>query len=101
MESILQDSLTLNTLYRKNKKPVDIFNDDMKTVHSALYEAHPTIFKIAISTSYDYDRLKYMLEMADKIKKKTITEHDASVKVGEVLVNDLVKPQLSSDKECF
>lgn len=98
METILQDSLTLNTLYTQNTNTSDVFQNKMKTTYKTLYDSHPAIFKIAISPSYDYDRLKYMLEMADKIKKNKITEHDASVKVGEVLVNELVKPQLAANK---
>ena len=32
--------------------------------------------------------------MAEKVKNKDIQEHDASVAVGQRLVDDIVKPQL-------
>lgn len=59
-----------------------------------LYENYEPIFKMVMSQSYNYDRLKYMLEMAKRVERKEIKEHDASVAVGERLVNDVVKPQL-------
>lgn len=59
-----------------------------------IYENYQPIFRMVMSQSYDYDRLKYMLEMAKKVERKEIKEHDASVAVGERLVNDVVKPQL-------
>lgn len=39
-------------------------------------------------------RLEYMINMSKEVNKKEITEHDASVKVGQRLVDDIVKPQL-------
>lgn len=55
------------------------------------YEA---IVRISMSNNYDYDRLKFMVNMADRVKKNEITEHNASVEVGQLLVDQIVKPQL-------
>ena len=43
-------------------------------------------------------RLKYMIDMARRVQKKDIAEHDASVAVGQRLVDDIVKPQLDNKK---
>jgi hypothetical protein len=45
-------------------------------------------------SSDSFSRLEYMLSMAEKIENKDIVEHDASVAVGQRLVDDIVKPQL-------
>ena len=39
-------------------------------------------------------RLEYMINMSKKVKENDMTEHDASVAVGQRLVDDIVKPQL-------
>ena len=39
-------------------------------------------------------RLEYMIMMSKKVKENDMTEHDASVAVGQRLVDDIVKPQL-------
>ena len=40
-------------------------------------------------------RLEYMINMSKKVKENDMTEHDASVAVGQRLVDDIVKPQLN------
>jgi hypothetical protein len=36
-----------------------------------------------------------MLQMSQSVDKKTISQHDASVKVGEMLVDHHIKPLLN------
>ena len=69
---------------------------ELRGKYKFLQENYEPIFKMVMSPSYDYDRLKFMLEMAKKVEKKEMAEHDASVAVGERLVNEVVKPQLKS-----
>ena len=48
---------------------------------------------MAITNKFDYkNRIKMIVSMASKVQKNEITEHDASVH-GQVLVDDIVKPQ--------
>jgi len=61
-----------------------------------LFEIYPSIFKMAWEGNMDFVRLKYMLEMIDKVKQNKISEHDASVDVGQKLVDEIVKPDLDS-----
>ena len=44
-------------------------------------------------------RIRFMLDNMIKIQSKELSEHDASVKVGEVLVEDFVKPQLEEQNK--
>jgi hypothetical protein len=71
----------------------------MAIKYKFLHENYPPIFNMVMSASYDYERLKFMLEMAKKVERKEIAEHDASVAVGERLVNEVVKPQLKEPKQ--
>ena len=42
----------------------------------------------------EMERLRYMLVMAEKVKDNELQEHDASVAVGQRLVDEIVKPQI-------
>ena len=61
-----------------------------------LFEIYPSIFKMACEGNMDFVRLKYMLQMIDNVKQNKISEHDASVDVGQKLVDEIVKPDLDS-----
>ena len=37
-----------------------------------------------------------MLGLAQKVKNDELSEHDASVQVGQILVDQIVKPQLDA-----
>ena len=42
----------------------------------------------------DLTTLEYMVNMAQQVKNKNKTQHDASVEVGQKLVDDFVRPVL-------
>ena len=98
-ELILKQSLEINIKYFKGKdEPTynsDTFKKQMESEYSALFNEYSAIFNISLGPSYDFNRLKKMLTLANKIKKKEISEHSASVEVGQILVDEVVKPQLN------
>ena len=98
IERVLTTSRRLNMLYIENiaskKLSENKFKEQMIKDFEYLHKNYEAIFNISISKNYDFNRLKFMLEMAQKVKKSEITEHDASVQVGQVLVDQIVKPQL-------
>ena len=55
---------------------------------------YPMLIKKACEPNFDIQRFKWMLDMIDNVKSNNITQHDASVKVGEHLVDEYVKPLL-------
>lgn len=60
---------------------------------------HPSILKSACSGSMkDIKMLEFMISKVKKIKRNQITEHDASVEVGQRLVDEIVKPQIEKSK---
>ena len=98
IERVLTTSKRLNMLYIENLALKELseneFKEKAKKEFEFLFKNYEAIFNISISSNYDFSRLKFMLEMAQKVKKSEITEHDASVQVGQVLVDQIVKPQL-------
>lgn len=89
----IYDSKLLNT------EPQKIFEDRMQLEHDYLYSNCPGLLSMCCSDSCDLKMIRFMLDNMIKIQKKELSEHDASVKVGEVLVEDFVKPQLEEQNK--
>merc|ERR1712070_776735 len=81
----IYDSKLLNNLSQER------FEDRMSLENDYLYSNFPQLFKMCCSDLCDLERIRFMLDNIIKIQSKEITEHDASVKVGETLVEDFVK----------
>jgi hypothetical protein len=55
-------------------------------------ESYPMLFEICCDNNRDLTTLYYMIDMLEKIQKKQMTEHVASVNVGQKLYDDYIKP---------
>lgn len=56
----------------------------------------PRIFEMLLTRDYPQDLLEMMLRNLEKMERGTLSQHDASVAVGTVLVDRIVKPQLKN-----
>ena len=82
------------SLYHTNK--VELKNEIEKEYKNEI-KTYSSIMTLLFGNSLSNDifnRLEFMLNMAEKIENKDMVEHDASVAVGQRLVDDIVKPQL-------
>jgi len=60
----------------------------------------PSIFAMLLKKDYRRDILAMMVDQLDKMERGDLSQHNASVNVGTMLVDRIVKPQLkSSGKE--
>jgi hypothetical protein len=67
--------------------------DEMKEATPEFANNFPHLFIMVTSKEgYDKETMKTMLSMIDKMAQLKITQHDASVKVGEHLMKNYVKP---------
>lgn len=58
----------------------------------------PKIFEMVLSQTYNREFMAMMLDQLDKKERGKTSQHDASVAVGTMLVEKIVKPQLASKK---
>jgi len=58
----------------------------------------PQIFQLVLTRTYPRDIMAILLDNLDRMERGTRSQHDASVAVGTVLVDRIVKPQLASTK---
>lgn len=54
----------------------------------------PRVFEMLLTRTYNRQFLEMMLHQLDRVERGTVSQHDASVAVGTVLVDEIVKPQL-------
>ena len=57
-----------------------------------------SIFEKCITGNMDINILTFMITQAKQIQNNNISNYDASVKVGEKLVDKFIKPHLDKDK---
>ena len=73
------------------------FETEMTSKYSYLAENAKTLFGKCCTGDVDDEKINYMISMMRKILKGSKTEHDASVKIGQKLVDEYVLP-LIKDK---
>jgi ABC-type transporter MlaC component len=54
----------------------------------------PKIFEMLLTRTYNHELLEMMLQQLERIESGQTSQHNASVAVGTVLVDEIVKPQL-------
>jgi len=70
--------------------------DEIKTnkLHAAFATSYPELFKKVIEKQ-DLSHLGVMLNALDKMETGSLSQHQASILVGQRLVDKFVKPQLN------
>ena len=58
----------------------------------------PKLFEMLLTRTYPRDILGMMLDQLERVERGSKSQHDASVAVGTVLVDRIVKPQLETKK---
>ncbi len=71
-------------------KDVELLKEEFKD----FFEKFPTIFNKVVEGTIEMGRLKFMLKMIRDIESKKISKHQASIVVGQELVDNIVKPQM-------
>ena len=84
---------------KKSKKSLVEFEEQMKEEYSGFAENYPEIFKSAVEGSLDMTMFNYMISMLRQMEKGAINERNASIAVGQVLVDKYVKPLVDEDKK--
>lgn len=74
------------------------FTNKLKKDYARLYDNFPSIFDKVMMGTLEISRLEFMLKMIGEIKKKKVSKHEASVVVGQELVDNIVKPDLKNKK---
>ena len=74
------------------------FSSKLEKDYAKLYENFPSIFAKVMAGTLELPRLEFMLKMIGEIKNNKVSKHEASVVVGQELVDNIVKPNLPENK---
>lgn len=87
-EDIIQDILS---------NPKKQSKTQFQTTYPEFFRRCPVLSEKLFDPNMDRGMLQYMLKQKQQIMEQGVTEHEASVNVGNRLVNQYVKPMLNSD----
>lgn len=82
---------------KKNKRHVE-FRKNVSEQFSEFEHKYPTLFRKLVEEDCDQNQLNFMLSKLDQVRTGSQSQHDASVDVGQVLVDKYVKPELAKKK---
>lgn len=68
-------------------------DEEIKAALGAFVTQYPTLFQYAVEPHFDYKQFEKMLSMLDKMGAG-LSQHQASIQVGQILVDKYVKPML-------
>lgn len=101
-ERILNESKKIHLMYLEAKANnlIDLVSLKRKVneIYQYTSENLPSVVTISLGDSYDYERLKFMLNMHSKVKSSEVTSKEGDIQVGQVLVDQIVKPSLKDTK---
>jgi hypothetical protein len=81
---IVQD-ITSHTGSTKEKQSI------YRKKYPTFADRYPTLFEMATAPNFDLQRFTYMLNMRDSVQQQSISQFDASVKVGQNLFDAYIK----------
>ena len=98
-KELLSDSKDYSNKKKFKNHTAESFEDEMNGKYGYLKNNVGTIFNSCLKGDMNLKVLTYMINQAKQLKKNNISKHDASVNVGQVLVDTFVKPNLDKEKE--
>tara|TARA_B100001057_G_C22822222_1_gene939878 strand:+ start:811 stop:1173 length:363 start_codon:yes stop_codon:yes gene_type:complete len=93
-ESITNQINSISEYVQKNKRNVD-FRKNVSEEFSEFEHRYPTLFRKLVEDDCDRQQLNFMLSKLEQVRSGNQSQHDASVDVGQVLVDKFVKPELA------
>lgn len=85
-------------LYKNKDIHQNLSDDEFKSIledkYKLLNENFPAIFSKVYAGTLEIERLEFMLKMIGEINKNKVSKHEASVVIGQELVDNIVKPSL-------
>lgn len=89
--------------YKSNKKfknyDDEKFISEMEKNYIYLFTNAKSIFSLCLTGKMDLQILYYMINQAKNIKNETITSEEAAIKVGEKLLEKIIKPKINENKD--
>ena len=92
-----QEIKTIITTIQKSSVPKANKEAHFSNIYADFKVQYPMMFKIACESNLDLKNLDIMLSLLGKINKNEVTQHDASVEVGQLLYDKYVEPTIKAN----
>jgi len=99
LENEVKEIRELMRQFNNNKLKISKkeFDEKIKKDYSNFNDKFPVILEKLLKGTLDDKRFSFMLKMIGNIQNSKISKHEASIVVGQELVDNIVKPQLNED----
>ena len=102
-QQLLNEALEVHNIFLTESIKYSDFNiSDLKeklSIKYPLLAENSSIMTMALSNKYDHNILSYMLNMKEKMDNGDLSEREASINVGQILVDKVVKPSIEKNKK--
>ena len=98
-KQLLSDCKDYSNKNKFKNHTLESFEKEMNEKYVYLKNNVATIFNSCLKGDMNLKVLTYMINQANELKKNNISRHNASVNVGQVLVDTFVKPNLDKKTE--
>ena len=98
-KELLSNSKDYSNKKKFKNYTLESFEEEMNGKYGYLKNNVGTIFNSCIKGDMNLKVLNLMINQAKELKQNNISKHDASVNVGQILVDTFVKPNLDKEKE--
>lgn len=102
-KQLLKEALEAHNIFLTEKiKSHDVDISGLKeklNIKFPLLSKNPSILAMSLSDKYDHNILSYMLNMKEKMDNGDLSEREASINVGQILVDKVVKPSIGKNKK--
>jgi hypothetical protein len=90
-------SVRVRRMISEVERALETMTPAQVSAHYAEWQTEfPKIFEMVLTRTYNRDFMDMMIDQLDRIERGATSQHNASVAVGGMLVDRIVKPQLGS-----
>jgi len=102
-EQLLKEALEVHNIFltesiKSSSLNIPALKEKLSIKYPILAE-NSGIMSMALSNKYDHNILSYMLNMKEKMDNGDLSEREASINVGQILVDKVVKPSIEKNKK--
>tara|TARA_Y200000002_G_C22663971_1_gene657110 strand:- start:674 stop:1000 length:327 start_codon:yes stop_codon:yes gene_type:complete len=101
-KQLLKEALEAHNIFLTERIKSDTLNmaalKDKLSLKFPILAENSSIMAMTLSDKYDHNILTYMLNMKEKMDNGSLSEREASINVGQILVDKVVKPSIEKNK---
>lgn len=95
----VEQDIRLQDFNEEKQKNIEKLKEHFKKKYPEFEKNHNSLFTGILKGEFEENIMLQLIDSYKKFRNNTLSEHDASVRFGQVLVDKLVKPMLDKNKK--